>query len=273
MIDIPGLGCPVTQDTLMASRQLYNALPPDAPFPEIDEQSDVFREACEMIANSNAYATLQGHVLVSIDQRRLGDQDLGDPALDSDAKVDQDYVGTCTVTQPELFADLDLSNIHGLIFSVAPSHTRYPCEGKTKSPRLLPSEFRYGLPGNVENVDASFFTAFSNFVVERGLANVLGIKVMQGQAESLVEFSFDDGSLLVEKKDVSTKKVDGRLSNTGWAVTESGAVNQRGEVRCIASETEHFRVTANQAKGVLDVLKVLVDQGILGKKYLNPRLL
>jgi hypothetical protein len=275
MADIPGLSSKITEKTLIASTRLlvqnlyfllsdfwlihdrHNRLPPDSPFPQIDVQSDDFKEICAIIAKHNAQRCfrlrlLHRHMTIPEGHILFG-KSIAEP------------LGYWTCSRP--VGDIDLQNIHGHIFSV----DMWGCtsEGEMRCPLLFPSEFREAPAVGVEDIDGVFFTEFSDCVLKKGLADVLGLEVMQGQAGKMVEFSFDIGSLLLREEDMRaewTEEMRGRsmLRDTGWAITvEDGAVYQTGETRCVTFETGHVKITNGQVKSMSDVIGTLRYQGVL----------
>ena len=135
--------------------------------------------------------------------------------------------------------------------------------------RLFPSEFREGESTGFGNIDHKFFTELTDCLRTKGLENIFGLEIIQGQAGKMIEFSFDIGSLLLEEEQVKAevrKQTGGlfQLQETGWNVTvKDGMVYKSGETRCLFYTTGHVKVTDSKANSVLDALRILRDGGML----------
>ena len=123
---------------------------------------------------------------------------------------------------------------------------------------LIPSEFREG-PPSVGTIDGNFFRDFADCLRNTGLGNTLGLEAIQGQAERMVEFSFDTGSLLLQEKEVRGQY---DFQETGWTISvREGVVDKDGETRCVILQGQHLKATRVQS--ALDALRVLGDEGLL----------
>ncbi|KAF5120295.1 hypothetical protein E5D57_013648 [Metarhizium anisopliae] len=87
----------------------------------------------------------------------------------------------------------------------------------------------------------------------------------------MIEFSFDIGSLLLKEEEVKAEMMEDtssqfQLQETGWTITvRDGTVCKTGETRCVFYTTGHIKFTDSKAGGVVDVLKMLRDEGVLNK--------
>lgn len=263
----------MTEETLIASARLlvrvcvlrdllliqgsHNRFPPDTAFPQIEQLSDGIEELCAIIAKYNAQSQfrlrlLHRHMTIPEGQIMLGTR-ITKP------------LGFWT--RPARISDIDLRKIYGHIFSV--DAARYTSEGEMRNALLFPSEFREGPPVSFGNIDGNFFTEFTDCLRTKGLENVFGLEVVQDQLGKMIEFSFDIGSLLLKEEEVNAEvrgegKGQFKLQETGWSVMiEDETVYKTGETRCATFATGHVKVTDSKAKGVLDVVKILRDDGVL----------
>ena len=235
----------------------HNQLPPDTAFPQIDQLSDGLEALCSIIAKHDA----QSHFRLRLLHRHMT------------LPEGQIMLGTGITeplgfwTRPTRISDIDLNNIHGHIYSV--DTTRHTDEGEMGNAPLFPSEFREGPPVSVGNISGNFFTEFTDCLRTKGLENVFGLEVVQGQNRKMIEFSFDTGSLLLKEELVNAEaqaegKEQFKLQETGWTVVvKDGTVCKTGETRCATFATGHIKVTDSKAKGVSDVVKILRDDGVL----------
>jgi hypothetical protein len=143
-------------------------------------------------------------------------------------------------------------------------------EGEKRNAPLLLSEFCEG-PASARNIDSNFFTEVTDCLWANSLETTLGLEAIQGQAEKMIEFSFDISSLLLKEEKVKAevrkeKKGQFKLQKTRWTITvKNGTVYKTEETRCaiLPALTGHIKWTDSKAKGVLDVVKILREEGIL----------
>lgn len=242
---------------LLLTQVSHNQLPPDTEFPLVEQLSDGLEALCAIIAKYDAQShfrlrLLHRHMTVPKGQIMLG-TGMTEP------------VGFWT--RPKRISDIDLRNIHGHIYSV--DTTRHTEESEMRYAPLFPSEFREGPPVNVGNISGNFFMEFTDCLRTKGLENVFGLEVVQGQTRKMIEFSFDTGSLLLREEEVnaevqSERKEQFKLQETGWAVVvKDGTVYRTGETRCATFATGHIKVTDSKVKDASDAMKILRDDGVL----------
>jgi hypothetical protein len=232
----------------------HNRFPPDTTFPQIDVLSDGFKELCAIIAKYNA----QSHFRLRLLYRHMTIPE-GHILLGTSITEPCGYW-----TRPIRISDIDLQKIHPHIISVDAAS----CTTEGEKRNLYTSEFREGLPVSVGNIDGNFFTEFTDCLWAKGLENTLGLEAIQGQAEKMIEFSFDIGSLLLKEEDVNAEVREERgqfkLQETGWTITtKDETVYKTGETRCVTFPNGHLKVTDSKAKGVSDAVKILRDEGVL----------
>ena len=103
----------------------------------------------------------------------------------------------------------------------------------------------------------------------KNLKNTLRLEAIQSQAEKMIEFSFDIGSLLLKEEEVKTEMREKGREQFKFQETESTVmiknetVYKTEKLWCAIFMMSHVKVTDSKAKGVLDVVKILRDDGVL----------
>lgn len=134
---------------------------------------------------------------------------------------------------------------------------------------MLPSEFREGPPVNFDELSHDFIVDFIDCLTGRGLEKVLGIELLQAQAARMVEFSFTEGSILVQKEELKREAAEWMAGQnmfqvTGWGITvdDNNFVKQAGTTQCViyAPPIGHRKVIVKDCLGLVETLR---KEGIL----------
>jgi hypothetical protein len=168
-------------------------------------------------------------------------------------------------TRPTRISNIDLHKVYGYEMSV--DVTSYTREGGMRN-ALLYSVFREGLPVNIGNICGNFFTEFTDCLWAHGLENSFGLEIKQGEPGKMIEFSFNIGLLLVKEEEVRAELREGTgqftLRVTAWAITiHNGTVKHTGATYCLEVKGEPHRKIILPDTEMLDIVKILRDQGYL----------
>jgi hypothetical protein len=155
----------------------------------------------------------------------------------------------------------DLDNIHGHTFAV-------DATSEEEDVRLFPVDFREGPAPSMGNVDCRLFVEFNAYLQAKGLGNIFGLQIAQGEARRMVEFSYEIGNLLVEEGKVKAEMIGGgkevKLQETAWTATvKDGIISQAVEIRCVVIAGVHREVEVPVNE--LDIVKILEDEGVLDR--------
>ena len=240
-------------DDLTADYHRHNRFLLDTELPHVDISSEEFSHICGLIVKYNVHSVvrirhLHRHITVPEGHILLG------------TRINKPFGYWI---RPTPILDIDLHKIRPHILSVHEMDST--TEGRNTKERLVPSEFREGLP---IDIDRNFLTEFANYVRKKSLENKFGLEAIEGHSKKMIEFSFDCGSILLEENEVTPKIGEaGReftLRDTSWTVTiKDDLVDQTGETRCLTYTTGHVKVTNEPAKSVSDVVNILRVDGFL----------